>query len=137
MLNVSPEVQKAYEIATAARLRAHAPYSRFQVGAAVKVDGIPTAVPGCNVENASFGATICAERVALTQAIAVHGKRALDFLVVVTGEAQSTPPCALCLQVLAEFAGDDTPIYLGNLSGVQHRYLLRELLPVPFRSFKP
>lgn len=137
MLTVSSAVQLAYDTAIAARARAHAPYSRFQVGAAVKLSGVDAAVPGCNVENASYGAAICAERVALTQTVAVHGKKPIEFLVVVTGEANATPPCALCLQVIAEFAGDDTPIYLGNLAGIQRRYLLRELLPVPFRSFQP
>lgn len=137
MLSVSPEVEAAYRIALQTRERAYAPYSRFRVGAAARFADVAEPVGGCNVENASFGATICAERTALLGAGAAHGKRALEFMVVVTDEKTATPPCALCLQMLAEFAADDTPIYLANASGVQRRYLLRELLPVPFRSFQP
>lgn len=131
------EVNKAVQMALTARANAHAPYSRFQVGATVKLKGIAEPVPGCNVENASFGGTICAERTAITAAVAQHGRIEPEFLVVATGEAKATVPCGLCLQVIAEFAGDDLPIYLANPQGVQKEVRLKDLLPQAFRAFQP
>jgi len=136
MSGTSEDIQKAWKAALKARLNAHAPYSRFKVGAALQLEGVPDAVVGCNVENASYGGTICAERVAITQAVARFGKIRPQFLVVVTDEIQSTVPCGLCLQALAEFAGDDLPIHLGNDKGLQKTLLLRDLLPQAFRSFQ-
>ncbi|MGE4131110.1 MAG: cytidine deaminase [Bdellovibrionales bacterium] len=135
-MQVSESVQRALKAALAARENAHAPYSKFKVGSAVQVKGRPEPLVGCNVENASYGATICAERVALTQAVALHGKSSVEFILVVTDEDSATVPCANCLQVIAELAGDDTPVYLANLKGVQKKYSLKELLPHPFRSFE-
>jgi cytidine deaminase len=137
-MQVTPDVQKAYQIAKMCRERAHAPYSRFQVGAAVKLKGVPEAVGGCNVENASYGGTFCAERTAFVRAVAEQGagKVKPEFIVVVTGEDEATVPCALCLQVMAEFSADDMPVYLGNLSGIQKQFRFKDLLPHPFRSFQ-
>ena len=136
-MDVAPEVLDAIEIAREARTRAHAPYSKFKVGAALRIAGQARAIGGCNVENASYGATICAERNAIVAAVALHGPIQPEFLVVFTDEDNATPPCALCLQVIAEVAGDDLPIYLANFEGVRHRYTLGEVLPHPFRSFTP
>lgn len=137
-MQVPAEVQNAFQIALMARSRSHSPYSKFKVGAALKIAGVDEAIGGCNIENASFGATVCAERTALFQAVVSQGRPLPEFLVIVTDEAKATVPCALCLQVLAEFAKDDLPIYLGNLkNGVQKRFLLSELLPYPFRQFTP
>lgn len=136
-MEISSDIEKAYRLALKARTNSHSPYSRFRVGAAVKVAGQVEAVGGCNVENASFGAAICAERVALTAAVARHGRIKPEFMVVVTGEKEATVPCALCLQVMAEFCGDDLPVYSGNESGVIKKYSLKELLPHPFRQFDP
>jgi homotetrameric cytidine deaminase len=137
-MQVTPDIQKAYEIARLSRQNAHAPYSKFQVGAAVKLKGVAEAVGGCNVENASFGGTICAERGAILQAVAHHGGRIRpEFVVVVTAEKNATPPCGLCLQVLAEFCGDEMPVYLGNLEGVQKKFAFKDLLPHAFRQFQP
>ena len=105
-MKISKAVEAAYKAALKTRNHSHSPYSRFKVGAAVQLKGKPAAITGCNVENASYGATICAERNAIFAAVAAHGKIKPEFLVVVTGEAEATVPCALCLQVLAEFAGD-------------------------------
>jgi homotetrameric cytidine deaminase len=135
-MRTHPDVQKAYQAALTARAHAHAPYSRFQVGAALKLKGVAEPVSGCNVENASFGATLCAERGAFVQAVARFGKIEPEFLVIVTAEAEATVPCALCLQVMAEFCGDDLPVHLGNPGGLQKTYRLRDLLPHPFRTFK-
>lgn len=133
---MTEDVEKAHKLACLARSKAHAPYSHFKVGAAVKLKGVAEAIPGCNVENASFGATICAERVALTSAASQFGKIQPEFIVVVTSEKKPTVPCALCLQVMAEFCADDLPVYLGNEAGVSERKLFKELLPFPFRKFE-
>lgn len=135
-MKLSKDVQNAYKIALKARTHSHSPYSQFAVGAAVKLQGKPAAVGGCNVENASYGGTVCAERVALHSAVAMNGKISPEFLVVVTGEKKATVPCALCLQTLAEFCADDCVIYLGNEKSLLKKYELRELLPHPFRQFK-
>lgn len=135
MVQNPQNVESARSAAWKARENAHAPYSKFKVGAAFQVAGESQPIAGCNVENASFSATICAERVALTSAIAKWGKPKFEFLVIVTDEPKATVPCAVCLQVLAEFVGDDFPIHLANSKGVQQNYKLRDLLPKPFRHF--
>ena len=133
---ISAQVDKAYKAALKARNNAHSPYSRFKVGAALQVAGETEAFGGCNIENASFGGTVCAERVAVFQAVARLGKIKPEFLVVVTNEEKATVPCALCLQVLAEFCSDDMPIYLGNEKSIQKEYRFKDLLPHAFRSFE-
>lgn len=136
-MTLSPAVETAYKAALKTRSHAYSPYSKFKVGAALKLKGedLPV-VTGCNVENASFGATVCAERAAIVRAISQYGVKPFECLVVVTGEDTATVPCALCLQVIAEFADDDLPIYLGNEKGIQSSFRLRDLLPKPFRNFK-
>ncbi|MGE0528025.1 MAG: cytidine deaminase [Bdellovibrionales bacterium] len=132
----APSVQSAYRAALLARQNSHSPYSGFKVGAAIKLKGNDEIFPGCNVENASYGATICAERTALVQGIVRHGGAAeLEFIVIVTGESRATVPCALCLQCLAEFAADECAIVLGNESGILKAFRLKDLLPHPFRAF--
>lgn len=108
--------------------RAYAPYSGFCVGAAILLadGGIMT---GCNVENASYGATVCAERVAVWAAVAA-GRLGRD--VPPRAIAVTALPCALCLQVLAEFAGDTLPVLLQDDDGIRVLYL-GELLPYTFR----
>ncbi|MFQ5600173.1 MAG: cytidine deaminase [Candidatus Krumholzibacteriia bacterium] len=115
------------------RARAHAPYSGFKVGAAVRSrDG--RVFSGCNVENVSLGAGICAERGAVMQAVA-EGVRAgqLAAVAVYTRDTKPTPPCGMCLQVLVEF-GSDMDVFLANPRGVQ-KCRLSDLLPQPFTSF--
>lgn len=110
--------------------RAYVPYSRFRVGAALLLQDGST-LEGCNVENASYSMTICAERTAIVSAVArgaVPGQ--LRALVVVTEATELTPPCGACRQVLAEFA-DSLPILLANRTGRQ-RVDLRTLLPEAF-----
>lgn len=133
---LAPSVQLAYGLALATRKNSYSPYSRFKVGAAVKLVGIESSVGGCNVENASYGATICAERVAFQSAIAQYGSIHPEFIVIVTGELQATVPCALCLQAMAEFCKDDFVVYLANETSIVNQYLLKDLLPYPFRSFQ-
>jgi cytidine deaminase len=115
--------------AEAAMRRAYAPYSNFRVGAALRgADG--SIHPGCNVENASYPASICAERGALLGAVA-RGVRAFDALMLVTEADEPTPPCGQCRQVLVEFA-PDLEIASRTLAGDERRWRLTELLPHPF-----
>jgi cytidine deaminase len=104
---LAPEIQSLYTVAEEARDRAYAPYSDFRVGAAVSTrDG--SVISGGNVENASYGLTICAERAAIFRALAEgHDEFAA---VAVAGPAQTVSPCGACRQVLAEFLAPEVPI---------------------------
>ena len=112
------------------RARAHAPYSGFRVGAALETSS-GQLFAGCNVENRSYGGTICAERVALTSAVAAGDPKPVA-LVVITDTSPPSLPCGLCLQALAEFAAPDLPIRLVNPAGESREFRLDELLPHPF-----
>src|SRR5438876_7228953 len=117
------------EAALAVREHAHAAFSNFKVGAALETeDG--HIVTGCNVENASYGLTICAERVAMFKAISEGHRRFVRIAVVADTEAP-TPPCGACRQILWELGGD-LEVILGNLSEEKGRFRMRELLPLPF-----
>jgi cytidine deaminase len=115
--------------ARSAREHAVAGYSHFKVGAALEtIDG--TIVTGCNVENATYGLTICAERVAMFKALS-EGHREFRRIVIVADTVRPTPPCGACRQILWEFAGD-IDIVLANLTQRTGGYRLGALLPVPF-----
>lgn len=122
-------LQQAFAEARTARANAHAPYSRFQVGAALLLDD-GSIVAGCNVENSSFGGTICAERNAVCACVARYGKVNAKALVLVT-EPRAVP-CGLCLQVISEFCSGDLPIYLSTPAGLGQPVRLKEFLPLPF-----
>ncbi len=110
------EGQALIAAAREARGNAYAPYSRYEVGAAVSTPSpCPETFAGANVENASYGATICAERAAVVQAISA-GYRALSAIAVVTPGKVPAPPCGMCLQVLSEFC-DDMVVYLAAADG--------------------
>ena len=117
------------QAALAVRLNAFAPFSKFLVGAAIEdVDGrIHT---GCNVENATYGLTLCAERVAVFKAIS-EGARKFRRVVVAADTETLTPPCGACRQILWEFCGD-VELVLVNLAGKTETYHLKELFPKPF-----
>lgn len=122
------------EQAKRAREKAYVPYSRFKVGAALLTKS-GRVFSGCNVENASFGLTCCAERVALFSAV-VAGEREFTDLVVLTDSEEPATPCGACRQVLYEFA-PKLRIVTANLEGKKKQYLLTELLPHAFSEFSP
>ena len=117
--------------ARAVRRHAHAPYSRYLVGAAVR-DELGRIHVGCNVENASYGLTICAERNAVAAAVAA-GARRIRAAAVVTSSRPPASPCGACRQVLAELGGPDTQVLLAGPTGAATRLRLGALLP---RAFK-
>ena len=115
--------------AKSAREQAHAPYSRFAVGAAMRLeDG--SIVTGCNVENRSYGLSLCAERNAMTAAVG-KGLRRPQALVVVTPSSPPSAPCGMCRETLREFV-EDLPILLLNPEGERLERTLAELLPDSF-----
>jgi len=127
---LSPKERDLVALALEARKKAYAPYSRFQVGAALLAESGEVYL-GCNVENASYGLSICAERVALFKAVAA-GERRFKAIAVVT-ETMATP-CGSCRQVLAEFGEDKLQIIVADLEGQMEVYALGELLPATFTS---
>lgn len=127
----APHEQALLDAAWAARTHAVAPFSRFAVGAALRLtDG--GVVTGCNIENATFGLTMCAERVALLKALS-EGARAGEFeaVAVVAGGDRLTPPCGACRQLLWEFCGD-IPVICAAPDGTVVRHGLASLLPQAF-----
>ena len=118
------------DLAKAARHWAHAPYSNFSVGAALLTsDG--RVFTGCNIENSTFGLSICAERVAVFKAIS-EGASEIYKVVIVTDHENIAPPCGSCRQMIWEFAMDNAEVVLANLSGDVRMYKLIDLLPEAF-----
>jgi cytidine deaminase len=115
--------------ARVARDNAYAPFSNFRVGAAVRAKS-GRIFSGCNVENAVYGLTMCAERVAIFKAIS-EGERGFDAIAVVADTETLTPLCGACRQVLWELCGD-AEVVLANLQGKTERYRMSALLPKPF-----
>jgi len=117
--------------ATDVRENSYAPYSNFRVGAAVETeDG--TIYTGCNVESASYGLTVCAERVAIWKGIS-SGEKKFSRVAVVVDTEELTPPCGVCRQIIWEFCGD-VPVILANLHGKSETVKMSELLPRAFDS---
>lgn len=128
---MSSETAKAALISAAkeARVRAHAPFSHFQVGAALET-AAGEIVTGCNIENASYGLTLCAERVAIFKAVS-EGQRKFTALAVVVDTDELTPPCGACRQIIWEFCGD-IPVTMANLAGRTETMQMSDLLPKAF-----
>ena len=119
------------DAATDVRERAFAPYSNFKVGAAVETDN-GDIYTGCNVESASYGLTVCAERVAIWKGIS-RGVTRFGRIAVVVDTEELTPPCGVCRQIIWEFCGD-VPVILANLHGKKEVVMMSELLPRAFDS---
>lgn len=117
--------------AKAARENAHAPYSNFRVGAALRATS-GRIFGGCNVENSTYGLTVCAERVAIFKAMS-EGERGFYAIAVVTDADALTPPCGACRQLIWEFCGD-VPVVLENLKGKREVHRMKDLFPKPFDS---
>ena len=129
-MNVSADREKAW-IDAATRVRGNAVCKRsgFAVGAALEAeDG--TLFTGCNVENSTYGLTVCAERVAVWKALS-EGVRRFTGVAVVTGATEPTPPCGACRQILWELAGD-IPVVMATVGGAKKRMSLAQLFPEPF-----
>jgi cytidine deaminase len=117
------------DAARQARENAVAQFSKFKVGAALETpDG--TVITGCNVENATYGLTICAERVAMFKALS-EGHRTFSRVAIVADTEDPTPPCGACRQILWEFGGD-LEVILANLTHEKGVHRLKDLLPLPF-----
>lgn len=117
-------------LAVQARRRAYAPYSRFTVGASVEA-GSGRIYTGANIENASYGLTICAERVAVFKAVEAGERR---IRAVAVASATAAPPCGACRQVLAEFGDKDMVVIVSDPRGKKRTYHLADLLPKSFTS---
>jgi cytidine deaminase len=125
--------EKLIEEASKAKENAYAPYSKFRVGAALLTDS-GKIYRGANVENASYGLTICAERVAVFSAV-ISGERNFVAIAIISDSDEPIPPCGACLQVLNEFSPDMTVILRGK-KGKTEKYKLKDLFPKGF-IFKP
>ena len=124
-----PDLAELSRLARRARRLAFAPFSRFKVGAALRTR-TGEVVTGCNVENASYSLTLCAERVAVFKAVS-EGMRRFDAIAVVADSKRLTPPCGPCRQILWEFCGDIW-VHMSDLRGRTRTMRLAELLPYPF-----
>lgn len=130
-INNSDENKMLINAAKEAMERSYSPYSQFKVGAAVLADD-GKIYKGCNIENSSYGATICAERTAISKAVS-EGAGSVIKIAIVSSSGEHTFPCGICRQVLVEFAGDNTVVLLeGEKGAVIEEYLLGELVPYAF-----
>lgn len=126
------EIKNLIRLANDAKDRAYAPYSNFKVGACIK--GASGAYYlGCNVENASIGASVCAERAAIYKAIS-EAERGFDVLAIITSGEQPSVPCGMCMQVIAELCDPDMPIISANRAGKYALYYAGDLLPHAFSA---
>jgi cytidine deaminase len=130
MTNVSqPELEKLYEVARKAAENSYSPYSEFRVGAALRLTNGET-VTGTNVENVSYGLTICAERAAVVRAVSQFGPKIRVAAVAVANlNGKASPPCGACRQVLAEFTEPDAPVIFPAADGTR-TMAFSELLPL-------
>jgi cytidine deaminase len=123
------EYETLVAAARQSRENAHAAYSNFRVGAALRATS-GRIFGGCNVENSTYGLTVCAERVAILKAVS-EGERGFDAIAVVADTDSLTAPCGACRQLIWEFCGD-VPVILANLKGKRETILMHDLFPKPF-----
>ncbi len=121
---------KLHQAAVKVRKNSYSPYSGYKVASALVTDD-NRIFAGVNVENASYGGTICAERSAIFTAVS-SGAKKIKAILVLTDEKTPWPPCGFCRQVISEFVTKDTTVYLANLSGVKKAYKFSELFPTAF-----
>ena len=122
-------LEELIEAAKAVREKAYAPYSNFKVGAALRTKS-GKIYTGCNVESASYGLTVCAERVAIWKAVS-EGEKEFETIAVAADTEELTPPCGVCRQIIWEFCGD-VPVIFANLKGKNETVKMSELLPRAF-----
>lgn len=128
--SASQAIQELYKKALAVRENSYSPYSGCKVGAAIKTSK-GTIYSGCNVENASYGGSICAERSAVVKAVSDQGTLQIQEVMVVTDASPPWPPCGMCRQVIAEF-GAEIVVYLANLKGEYSTLPFQEIFPQAF-----
>jgi len=133
---MNPSEKALYQAASEARKTSYSPYSEVQVGAAIRLTN-GRIFSGCNVENSSYGGTVCAERVAIFKAVSETNtegspKPQIEAVMVVTDASPPWPPCGLCRQIIAEFAQNSTPVITANLKGEVNTYTFKELFPDSF-----
>ncbi len=124
------EIKNMLRLAAEARERAYVPYSGFRVGACVKT-GSGAYYLGCNIENAAFTPTSCAERTAMFKAV-YEGERYFEAIAIISDSLNCTAPCGVCRQVLAEFCDPDMPVICADKDGNYELFELGELLPIAF-----
>ncbi len=124
-------LQQMHRQAVEAREHSHSPYSKHKVGASIRLSNGQT-YAGCNIENASYGGTVCAERVAIWKGVSEIGAAKISDIVVVTDQKEAWPPCGFCRQVIAEFATPTTQIHLGNLKSIHRSLPFSQLFPESF-----
>jgi cytidine deaminase len=129
----SEKIKQLYSIAVKAREKSHSPYSNCKVGSAILLSN-GKIYSGCNVENSSYGATNCAERVAIQNAASTEGGSGMTIteIMVISNANPPWSPCGMCRQVIAEFASKNVTIYLSNLDGVLHIYEFEKIFPLAF-----
>ncbi len=134
-MQIDKNVKKAFTMAQKVLKNSYSPYSQLQVASVIKLKGMDQYIPGVNVENGSFGATICAERSAIVSGRSQWGiKFKPEFIVIISSfNGQSPiPPCGMCLQVLSEFTKPDFKIYLGDTKNITVSLGLKDFLPRAF-----
>ena len=126
--------ERAFQRALKAQENSYSPYSKFPVGASLKFVNEDEIFYGTNIENLSFGATICAERNAICQGVATLSKQVIEFIIVIAPTSSPITPCGMCLQVINEFSDDNTKILLGSKDGIAKTYKLCDFLGNPFKT---
>lgn len=129
---MSSSADNLKKMALAVREFSHSPYSQKKIGASVLLSN-GKSYAGCNIENASYGGTVCAERVAIWKAVSENKNTHISEIYVASDENEPWPPCGFCRQVLAEFAGPETQVILINTEGKEKKFLFQDLLPEAFR----